>query len=65
MATKVVKVGGLQLQITETAGEASRFITDVAIVPAMRQDNQCLTPSRTGFYQRGILPRSSTSIRHT
>ena len=48
---------GYKLQITETAGEASRFITDVAIVPAMRQDNQCLTAIQDRLYQRGILPR--------
>jgi len=47
---------GYKLQITETAGEESRFITDVAIVPAMRQDNQCLTAIQNRLVQRGIPP---------
>jgi hypothetical protein len=47
---------GYELQITETAGEASRFITDVAIVPAMRQDNRCLTAIQDRLCQRESLP---------
>jgi len=47
---------GYKLQITETAGEVSRFITDIEIVPAMRQDNQCLTAIQDRLVQRGILP---------
>ena len=47
---------GYKLQVTETAGEASRFITDVEVVPAMRQDNQCLTAIQDRLVQRGIPP---------
>lgn len=47
---------GYKLQVTETAGEASRFITDVKVVPAMRQDNQCLTAIQDRLVQRGVPP---------
>lgn len=47
---------GYKLQVTETADEDSRFITDVEVVPAMRQDNQCLTAIQSRLVQRGIPP---------
>ena len=47
---------GYKLQVTETAGEESRFITDVEVVPAMRQDNQCLTAIQERLVQREIHP---------
>ena len=47
---------GYKLQVTETADEDSRFITDVEIVPAMRQDNQCLAAIQERLVERGIPP---------
>jgi transposase len=47
---------GYKLQITETAGEAWRFITDVEVTPAMRQDNQSLTGIQDRLVQRGVPP---------
>jgi transposase len=48
---------GYKLQVTETADEDARFITDVEIVPAMRQDNQCLAAIQDRLVKRGIPPR--------
>lgn len=48
---------GYKLQVTETAGEAARFITDIDVVPAMCQDNQCLTAIQDRLVQRGIAPK--------
>jgi len=47
---------GYKLQVTETADKGSRFITDVEIVPAMRQDNQCLAAVQDRLVERGIPP---------
>jgi hypothetical protein len=47
---------GYKLQVTETADEDSRFITDVEVVPAMRQDNQCLAAIQDRLVERGIPP---------
>ncbi len=47
---------GYKLQVTETAGEKNRFITDVEIVPAMEQDNQCVTPIQDRLVERKIPP---------
>jgi hypothetical protein len=47
---------GYKLQMTETADEDSRFITDVEVVPAMRQDNQCLAAIQDRLVERGIPP---------
>ena len=47
---------GYKLQVTETADEGPRFITDVEIVPAMRQDNQCLAAIQDRLVERGIPP---------
>lgn len=47
---------GYKLQVTETADERPRFITDVEIVPAMRQDNQCLAAIQDRLVERGIPP---------
>jgi hypothetical protein len=47
---------GYKLQVTETAGEESRFITDVEVVSAIRQDNQCLTAIQDRLVQQGIPP---------
>jgi hypothetical protein len=47
---------GYKLQVTETADEGPRFITDVEIVPAMRQDNQCLAAIQDRLVARGIPP---------
>ena len=47
---------GYKLHVTETADEGPRFITDVEIVPAMRQDNQCLTAIQDRLVERGIPP---------
>jgi hypothetical protein len=47
---------GYKLQVTETADEGPRFITDVEIVPAMRQDNQCLTAIQDRLVERGLPP---------
>ena len=47
---------GYKLQVTETADEDARFITDVEIVPAMRQDNQCLAAIQERLVERGIPP---------
>jgi len=47
---------GYKLQVTETADEDARFITDVEIVPAMRQDNQCLAAIQDRLVKRGLPP---------
>lgn len=47
---------GYKLQVTETANDEFRFITDVEIVEAMRQDNQCLTAIQKRLVQRGVPP---------
>jgi hypothetical protein len=47
---------GYKLQVTETADEGPRFITDVEILPAMRQDNQCLAAIQDRLVERGIPP---------
>ena len=47
---------GYKLQVTETADEDSRFITDVDIVPAMRQDNQSLAAIQDRLVERGVPP---------
>jgi transposase len=47
---------GYKLQVTETADERPRFITDVEIVPAMRQDNQCLAAIQDRLVERQIPP---------
>jgi transposase len=47
---------GYKLQVTETAGEESRFITDVEVVPAMRQDNQCLEDIQGRLVELGVPP---------
>ncbi len=47
---------GYKLQVTETADEGPRFITDVEIVPAMRQDNQSLAAIQDRLVERGIPP---------
>jgi hypothetical protein len=47
---------GYKLQVTETADEEPRFITDVEIVPAMRQDNQCLAAIQDRLVERGVPP---------
>lgn len=48
---------GYKLQVTETTGDECSFITDVEIVPAMRQDNQCLEAIQDRLIERGIPPR--------
>jgi transposase len=47
---------GYELHMTETADEGPQFITDVEIVPAMRQDNQCLATIQDCLVKRGIPP---------
>lgn len=47
---------GYKLQVTETADEGTRFITDVEVVPAMRQDNQCLEDIQERLVERKIPP---------
>ncbi|MEJ2736796.1 MAG: transposase [Anaerolineae bacterium] len=47
---------GYKLQVTETADEESRFITDIEVVPAMRQDNQCLKDIQERLVEREIAP---------
>jgi hypothetical protein len=47
---------GYKLQMTETADEGPQFITDVEVVPAMRQDNQCLAAIQNRLIKRGIPP---------
>jgi transposase len=47
---------GYKLHVTETADEGPRFITDVEIVPAMRQDNQCLAAIQDRLVDRGVPP---------
>jgi transposase len=47
---------GYKLQVTETAGEEHRFITDVEIVPANRQDNQCLEAIQDRLLEHEIVP---------
>jgi transposase len=47
---------GYKLQVTETVDEESRFITDVEVVPAMRQDNQCLEDIQQRLVEREIPP---------
>lgn len=47
---------GYKLQVTETADEESRFITDIEVVPAMRQDNQCLEDIQERLVERKIPP---------
>jgi transposase len=47
---------GYKLQVTETADEGPRFLTDVEIVPAMRQDNQSLAAIQDRLVERGIPP---------
>lgn len=43
--------------MTETVDEGPRFITDVEIVTAMRQDSQCLAAIQDRPVERGIPPR--------
>jgi transposase len=52
---------GYKLQVTETADDVGHFITDIEIVPAMTQDNQC----REGIQERLVaqdIPPAKQSV---